>query len=290
MQDDSIYEKVLRVENKDVFVDLKSNKGGLYLKISERKYGNRTSILIPASGIKRLVETLQEVSSTVDQTSPQKQKSSVSPLRQERDENVEVKSRSVYVGNLSWETDEAHLSEHFSAAGVVNKAVVLRRGKRSIGSGIVEFEDVATANHAVQTLNNSELGGRKLLVREDKPSKAASSAPVAKQEQQVVEPAAVKRAPKEAPAQKKPVAEKVIEPNKVFVQNLTWQTTDEEVVAAFCAYGSVSSVEIRTTKNGRSLGFGIVEFETSEDAQSAIQALNGQDLNGREIRVREYYH
>jgi hypothetical protein len=61
MQDDSIYEKVLRIENKDVFVDLKTNKGGMYLKISERKDGQRNSILIPASGITRLTETLQEL-------------------------------------------------------------------------------------------------------------------------------------------------------------------------------------------------------------------------------------
>lgn len=60
MQDDSIYEKVLRIENKDVFVDLKTNKGGMYLKISERKDGLRNSILIPSSGIMRLTEALQE--------------------------------------------------------------------------------------------------------------------------------------------------------------------------------------------------------------------------------------
>lgn len=39
MQDESIFERVLGIENKDVFVDLKSNKGGMYLKISERKNG-----------------------------------------------------------------------------------------------------------------------------------------------------------------------------------------------------------------------------------------------------------
>jgi hypothetical protein len=50
-----------QIENKDVFVDLKSNQNGAYLKISERNGNNRNSILIPASGIKRLGEVIQEI-------------------------------------------------------------------------------------------------------------------------------------------------------------------------------------------------------------------------------------
>lgn len=293
MQDEAIYEKVLRVENKDVFIDLKSNKGGVYLKISERKDGTRNSILIPASGIKRLVETLQELSASTDLKGAAKQKQSVSPMRQESDEDIEVKKRSCYVGNLSWEVDENQLSEYFSSVGTVNNAVILRRGKRSLGSGIVEFADAANAKMAISSLNNSELDGRKLLVREDKISSAVSQ--VTKQEVMTTETASTKKATKSSAKTTKPKSsetdnsDKVIEPNKVFVQNLTWQTTDEEVVAAFCAHGSVSSVEIRTSRSGRSLGSAVVEFENSEDAQSAIKALNGQDLNGREILVREYY-
>jgi len=292
MQDEAIYEKVLRVENKDVFIDLKSNKGGVYLKISERKDGTRNSILIPASGIKRLVETLQELSASTELKGAAKQKQSVSPLRQESDEDIEVKKRSCYVGNLSWDVDENQLSEYFSTVGKVNNTVILRRGKRSLGSGIVEFADVASANEAISSLNDSEMNGRKLLVREDKILSAVS--PVVKQEV-TTETTSAKKATKAAAKTSKPKpsetdnSDKVIEPNKVFVQNLTWQTTDEEVVAAFCAHGSVSSVEIRTSRSGRSLGSAVVEFENSEDAQSAIKALNGQDLNGREILVREYY-
>lgn len=43
-------------------------------------------------------------------------------------------------------------------------------------------------------------------------------------------------------------ADKVVEPNKVFVQNLTWDTTEEELVAAFCPVGDVTSVEIRQVR------------------------------------------
>lgn len=275
MQDDAIFEKVLRIENKDVFVDLKSNKGGLYLKISERKDGNRNSILIPASGIKRLTETLQEISSNADlKGSSTRRKQGVSPLRQESDEDIERKSRSVYVGNLSWDCDEDELSAWCAGAGTVVSTVILRRGKRSTGSGLVEFTDVASAQNAVATLNNTEMGGRVILVREDR----VAAAPQEK---------GAKSTEKKSKAAN--TANKVVEPNKVFVQNLTWETTEEELVAAFCPVADVTSVEIRQTRSGRSLGCGVVEFNSAQGAQDAIASLNGVDLNGREMLIREYY-
>jgi hypothetical protein len=50
------------VENKDIFVDLKKNRGGVYLKISERNDSGRNTVMIPASGISRLKTVLEEIS------------------------------------------------------------------------------------------------------------------------------------------------------------------------------------------------------------------------------------
>jgi hypothetical protein len=50
------------VENKDIFVDLKKNRGGVYLKISERNGNGRNTVLMPASGIAKLKAVLEEVS------------------------------------------------------------------------------------------------------------------------------------------------------------------------------------------------------------------------------------
>lgn len=51
---------------------------------------------------------------------------------------MEVKERSVYVSNLSWDTNEAELSDHMCQAGAVVQSVILRRNMRSMGCGIVE--------------------------------------------------------------------------------------------------------------------------------------------------------
>ena len=92
----------------------------------------------------------------------------ISRMRQESDEDIERKSRSCYIGNLSWDCDEAQLSAWGAAAGDVKSAVVLRRGKRSTGSGLLEYADVESARNAVATLNDTEMDGRVILVREDR--------------------------------------------------------------------------------------------------------------------------
>ena len=55
-----IYSQKIRIENKDLFVDVKSNNNGMYLKISERNRNNRSTILVPASGIADLRNALTE--------------------------------------------------------------------------------------------------------------------------------------------------------------------------------------------------------------------------------------
>ena len=60
---DSLFESMIRVENKDIFIDLKRNQNGVYLKISERRNGTgRNTVLIPSSGIQRLKAVFDEIS------------------------------------------------------------------------------------------------------------------------------------------------------------------------------------------------------------------------------------
>ena len=93
-----------------------------------------------------------------------------SPLRAERDMDPEVKSRSVYVSALSWNTSDEQLRDHMKQAGDVVNAVVLRRERshRSLGCGVVEYRTRAMALHAVQTMNDTSLDGRMIHCREDR--------------------------------------------------------------------------------------------------------------------------
>jgi cold-inducible RNA-binding protein len=74
---------------------------------------------------------------------------------------------------------------------------------------------------------------------------------------------------------------------KMFVGNLSFQTTESDVRSAFEKYGTVESVAIITDRDtGRSKGFGFVEM-SEEDANKAIAGLSGSQLNGRALTVNE---
>lgn len=74
----------------------------------------------------------------------------------------------------------------------------------------------------------------------------------------------------------------------IYVGNLAWRSTEDELRAAFEAYGEVSSAKIISDRDtGRSRGFGFVEMPDDNAAKSAIEALNEQDLGGRNLRINE---
>ena len=74
---------------------------------------------------------------------------------------------------------------------------------------------------------------------------------------------------------------------KLFVGNLSFQTTESDIRAAFEQYGAVESVAIITDRDtGRSKGFGFVEM-SEEDANKAIAGLSGSELDGRALTVNE---
>lgn len=74
--------------------------------------------------------------------------------------------------------------------------------------------------------------------------------------------------------------------NKLFVGNISWDAKDEDLEQLFAEFGEVTSARIVTDKfTGKSRGFGFVEMGTDEEAQAAVDALNGKDWMGREIAV-----
>jgi len=74
----------------------------------------------------------------------------------------------------------------------------------------------------------------------------------------------------------------------IYVGNLSWNTDDRELADAFGKHGHVESARVMTDREtGRSRGFGFVEMPNDDEARAAIAALNGTDLDGRNIKVNE---
>ena len=74
----------------------------------------------------------------------------------------------------------------------------------------------------------------------------------------------------------------------IYVGNLSFDTTETELEAAFAAYGTVQTARVVTDRDtGRPRGFGFVEMANQAEAEAAIAALNGKELQGRTLTVNE---
>ncbi len=72
----------------------------------------------------------------------------------------------------------------------------------------------------------------------------------------------------------------------IYVGNLSFNTSSDELQTLFAEYGEVADAQVITDREtGRSRGFGFVEMGSTEAAESAISALNGTDVDGRQLKV-----
>lgn len=75
---------------------------------------------------------------------------------------------------------------------------------------------------------------------------------------------------------------------RLYVGNLAWTVTDQDLQDAFSEAGKVENAQVIMDRaTNRSRGFGFVEMASDEDADAAVKKLNGRDIKGRAIRVNE---
>ncbi|MBN1412191.1 MAG: RNA-binding protein [Spirochaetales bacterium] len=75
---------------------------------------------------------------------------------------------------------------------------------------------------------------------------------------------------------------------KIYAGNLPYNTTEDDLQKLFGEFGEIVSVKVISDRNtGKSKGFGFVEMVNTDEASAAISALNGKEMNGRNIKVNE---
>lgn len=158
--------------------------------------------------------------------------------------------RSVYVGNIHPHVTDALLQEVFSNTGPLEGCKLIKKDKSSYG--FVDYFDRRSAALAIVTLNGRHLFGQPIKVN----WAYASSQ-----------------------------REDTSGHFNVFVGDLSPEVTDATLFACFSVYPSCSDARVMwDQKTGRSRGFGFVSFRNQQDAQSAINDLNGKWLGNRQIR------
>ena len=147
---------------------------------------------------------------------------------------------------------------------------------RSQGWGLVEFASAAEVEYAISQCDGLDLDGREIRVRADKGSGTGPTGHAAKEAM-----------PKKT---RRHVADKVVDPHRIFVMNLNFDTTEEELADHCASSGEVASVELLTRGRAqRPSGSAVVEYRYAEAAAAAVEALEGTELDGRDLRVRAYF-
>lgn len=175
-------------------------------------------------------------------------------------------TKSIFVGRLSWNVDNDWLAQEFAECGEVISARVQmdRNTGKSRGFGYVEFA-TTEAVEAALLLNGKEIDGRPVNID--------------KSEQKDKGAVREKRAEKFGDSASEPSA-------VLFVGNLSWDCTEDQVWEVFGEHGDVKSVRLPTDREtGRPKGFGYVEFTDIETAKKAFEGLSGTEVAGRPIRL-----
>jgi RNA recognition motif-containing protein len=195
--------------------------------------------------------------------------------------NDEERGRRVYVGNLAWEVSWQDLKDIFKNAGhEVTRADIMQTSDgRSKGCGIVEFATAEAAKQAVLTMNDTEIHGRQIFVREDREDRGGSGGGFT--------PRAGPGGGGGGGVSHKFSSGEQAQNRRVYIGNLSWDVAWQDLKDHMRQAGDVVHAEVICEHNGRSKGCGIVEFATDEQAKEAITTLTDTELKGRMIFVRE---
>jgi len=177
-------------------------------------------------------------------------------------------SANLFVGNLSWNVDEEWLKSEFEDFGELSgvRLITNRDDGRSKGYGYVEFVNVADAVKAFNAKKGTQLDNRDLNI--DYANKKQS--PGEKQESRGARFNDQRSEPSDT----------------LFLGNLSFEATEDDVYAMFAPFGTATSVRIPTSpEDGSVKGFGYVTFTSIEEATAALEGAQGGFLNNRPVRL-----
>jgi len=195
--------------------------------------------------------------------------------RQRANSGFSGSSNSVFVSNLNFETRWQELKDLMRTVGnVLNVDVFEDSAGNSKGSAIVEFSHPKDAIRAMTKLNGYILDGREIYVREDREADDFKERAPRKNYSRNRDDDFKERAPRNRDT-------------SIYVGNLPWEISWQDLKDLCNEFGEVAFVDVPVDFQGRSKGYGLVRFENEEDAENAIQELDGYNLDGRELNVRE---
>lgn len=164
----------------------------------------------------------------------------------------------VFIKNLDTAIDNKALHDTFSAFGnILSCKVAVDEYGQSRGYGFVHYETAEAADNAIKHVNGMLLNDKKVFVGHH----------IAKKDRQ------------------SKFDDMKANFTNVYVKNIDSEVTDDQFRAMFEAYGPITSVSLAKDEEGKSRGFGFVNFDDHQDASKAVDELNDKDVNGKKLYV-----
>jgi len=161
----------------------------------------------------------------------------------------------IFVKNLDKSIDNKTLYDTFSIFGnILSCKVSVNAKKEPLGYGFVHFESEEAAREAITRVDGKVIAGKQVQVAAFKSKKERGGA-------------------------------NQFRFTNVFVKHLPMEMDDAGFTALFAEYGTITSCKLATDKDGKSKGFGFVNFDSAEEAAAAVEALNDTELDGNKLYV-----
>jgi len=233
------------------------------------------------NGVKADASSDEDASSDDDSDESEDEKVEVKPTKRKAEEVVEPvakknkvdpdgkePSANLFVGNLSWNVDEEWLKSEFEGFGELAgvRLITNRDDGRSKGYGYVEFVNLEEAKQAYAAKKGTEIDGRPLNI----------------------DYANAKKDPKEKQeARGNRFGDQLSEESDtLFLGNLSFEATEDDVYNIFAPFGTATGVRIPTNpEDGTVKGFGYVTFSSIDEAKAALEGAQGSFIQNRPVRI-----
>ncbi|KAI4300539.1 hypothetical protein L6164_033907 [Bauhinia variegata] len=240
------------------------------LNLKSQLFNNTLTVTAPFSLYHLRIASAAFDGSQVDEDT-QQEDPKAEPFEEQEEQKATDSSEAgrLFVGNLPYSMTSSQLAEIFGEAGNVVTAEIVydRVTDRSRGFAFVTMGSVEDAKEAIRMFDGSQFGGRTAKVNFPEVPRGG--------ERLVM-----------GPKVRNNYKGFVDSPHKIYAGNLGWGVTSQGLRDAFAGQPGLLSAKVIYERNtGRSRGYGFVSFETAEHVESALNAMNGVEVQGRTLRL-----
>lgn len=194
----------------------------------------------------------------------------------------------LFISNLPWQASEEDVYELFNQfPGLLNVRIIMQND-RSKGMAVIEYESTDAAAVALQEMGGTDVGGRQINVRFDRPPPPRDSYPPREYDRQPRYERSERAPRRDRDNSDRPPRPTPELGTQVIVKNVPFQADWMHIKSHFEQVGEVLFVSVPKGEDLRPRGFAIVQYASKDGASRAVQDLHDSEIDGRALNVQEF--